>query len=465
MESMALAQIAAAVGGQVEPEYAGVRVDSVTIDSRRADGGWTRPETGNRDHASLFVALKGERHDGHDFTDSFLAGGGTAALVEHPVDGPCVVVTDACRALGDLARHYRAQFDVPVVGVTGSVGKTSTRGMIASVLNTAGTVCSTAGNLNNAIGVPLTLLGLLASDRFAVVEMGMDHLGEMRYLTNIVRPTIAVITNIGTAHIANLGSRAAILQAKLEILEGLSPDGLVVLNGDDKLLRSASGDLKFRVRYYGVNDANGGIRAQDVDLRTTESRFSVDLEDRRHRFRVPAPGAHHIGNALAAITVGIECGIAVDDIKRGIENFTPEAMRQIIDVVHGVRIIEDCYNAGPESMKAALDVLALTAENGHKIAVLGDMLELGDFSAGFHREVGEYAVATHVDTVVAVGEDAELIAEAAESGGVPAHHLTTNAEAVALLTQMVAPGDTVLIKASHGMKFEEIAQGLRAALA
>ena len=447
MQPLTLAEIAAITGGTVEAAYADVQVDTVTLDSRHVAG------------ASLFVALKGGHVDGHDFAGAFFAAGGTAVLAQRAVGGACVIVPDPARALGAVGRDYRARFAIPVVGVTGSVGKTSTRGMIEAVLRTAGPVCSSVGNHNNALGVPLTLLDLTAEDRYAVVEMGMDHAGEMAYLTSLVRPTIAVITNIGTAHIANLGSRAAILAAKLEILEGLSPDGLVVLNGDDDRLAPLVGQLPYTVRTYGVDNPACDVRAEDVDLIDTGSRFAVGPDE----YYVSHPGAHHVYNALAAIAVGRACGIPVADLQRGIASFTPIAGRQVIEVVAGVRIIDDCYNAGPDSMRAALDVLSLTSGNGRRIAVLGDMLELGDYAPASHREVGQYA-ATHADMIITVGEYAALTAEAPQAAGLPTYHVDTRAEAVDRLAREVAPGDTVLIKASRGATFEEITQGLRAVL-
>ncbi|MDR0783997.1 MAG: UDP-N-acetylmuramoyl-tripeptide--D-alanyl-D-alanine ligase [Propionibacteriaceae bacterium] len=449
---MSLSQIAAAVGGVVSPGDDQVLVDTVTIDSRVVAG------------AGLFVALQGTQVDGHDYVAGFLAAGGVAALVERAVDGPYVLVENATRALGDLARYYRTFFKLPVIGVTGSVGKTSTCGMIGAALSTIGAVGRTQGNLNNDLGVPLTILRLDDQHRYAVVEMGMDHFGEMRYLTGIVRPTIAVITGIGTAHIGNIGSQDGIFQAKMEILEGLGPDAVVVVNGDDRYLRPLRGQLGFRTVLYGLDNAQCDFKARDVQLGATESSFYVRLEGADHRFVIPAPGAHHIYNALAAIAVGVECGVPVDCLQRGVMSFESGAMRQNIALVGGVRVIEDCYNASPSSMEAALDVLALSAGGGRTIAVLGDMYELGDLTESAHRGVGDYAAKVGADIVVTVGDHAQLIAQAAELAGTTTHHLDSNQAAVAFLADLLVSGDTVLFKASRGARFEEISQGTKLAI-
>jgi len=445
LERMTLCEIAAAINGQLLHTDGAACIDNISTDSKAADAG------------TLFVALKGERFDGHDFIEDFFANGGAAVLSGRACEGPAILVEDTRLALGDLARYYRSKFDLPVVGVTGSVGKTSTRGMIESVLSIAGETCATRGNLNNDIGLPRTLLTLERAHRFAVIEMGMNHSGEIRYLTSIARPGIAVITNIGTAHIGNLGSREAILRAKLEILEGLPPDGLAVFNGDDERLYALKGTLPYRTIYYGIHNPDCDLIASDVDCGPTESNFIV----RGAAFIVRAPGEHHVSNALAAIAIGLELGMPIEGIRAGVEAFRPSGMRQAIIDIAGVRVIEDCYNANADSMEAALAVLANSNIGGRKIAVLGDMLELGEFARAEHRRVGDCAARHKIDLVVTVGEHAALIARQARAGGVEAISLDSNQEAVQTVLGLLKEKDTVLVKASRSGRFEEISREIQ----
>ena len=448
MEQMTLREIAGAVHGKLLHTDGAVWIDKVSTDSREADG------------SALFVALKGERFDGHDFIDDFYRGGGAAAISERETEGPGILVEDTLLALGDLARHYRGKFRLPVVGVTGSAGKTSTRTMIESVLATAGATCATRGNLNNDIGLPRTLLTLDSAHKYAVIEMGMNHAGEIRYLTNIARPDIAVITNVGTAHIGNLGSREAILRAKLEILEGLNPGGLALLNGDDERLYARKLRLPCRAVYYGIRNPACDLIARDAACGALESRFRAGDDE----FIVRAPGEHHVYNALAAIAAGLALGLPAADIQKGVADFRPADMRQTMAEFGGVRVIEDCYNANADSMEAALAVLAASGAGGRKIAVLGDMLELGEFTDAEHRRVGACAARHKIDLVVTVGEYAAAIAVEARLGGAEAIHVDSNAQALQTLLELLRPGDTVLVKASRSARFEEISHGLRAFL-
>lgn len=443
MEKMTLREIADAVHGRLAHADGALCIDKISTDSREG-GGFT-----------LFVALKGERFDGHDFIGGFYQNGGAAAMSQRETEGPAVLVEDTRLALGELARHCRGKFDLPVVGVTGSVGKTSTRRMIESVLSAAGAVCATQGNLNNDIGLPRTLLTLERRHKFAVIEMGMNHAGEIRYLTHITGPDIAVITNVGTAHIGNLGSREAILRAKLEILEGLRPGGTALLNGDDERLWAQRDKLPCRVMYYGIRNPDCDLIAGSVQCEALESRFRAGGD----AFTVCAPGEHHVYNALAAIAVGRAFGLPAADIQRGVEGFRPADMRQAITERGGVRVIEDCYNANADSMEAALAVLAASGP-GRKIAVLGDMLELGEFTLAEHRRVGDCAARHQTGLLVTVGEYAAAIAERARAGGVEAVTVENNQEALRAVLGILRPGDTVLVKASRSARFEEISRGI-----
>jgi UDP-N-acetylmuramoyl-tripeptide--D-alanyl-D-alanine ligase len=445
---MTLSEIAKAVHGELHHTDGAAFIDKVSTDSREADG------------STLFVALKGERFDGHDFIDAFYQNGGRAVISERETDGPAILVEDTLLALGDLARYYRGKFSLPLVGITGSVGKTSTRRMIESVLSAAGKVCGTQGNLNNDIGLPRTLLTLERAHKYAVIEMGMNHAGEIRYLTGIAKPEIAVITNAGTAHIGNLGSREAILRAKLEILEGLAPHGLALLCGDDERLYAQRFNLPCRSMYYGIHNPACDLVARDVVCGALESQFKVGGD----AFTVHAPGEHHVSNALAAIAVGLAFQLPVAEIQAGVESFRPAEMRQTMADIAGVRVIEDCYNANADSMQAALSVLAASDLTGRKIAVLGDMLELGEFTDAEHRRVGDCAVRHGIALLVTVGKYAAAIAEQAMEGGVTAVCADDNAAALRAVAGLLRPGDTVLVKASRSARFEEISQGIRAFL-
>ena len=448
MEAMTLQEIACAVNGKLMNANSAAVIDTISTNSKEAGS------------STLFIALKGERFDGHDFLPEFYRLWGAAAISQQESDWPVVLVEDTRVALGALAGYYRTKFNIPLIGITGSAGKTTTRRMVESVLSTAGPVCGTQGNLNNDIGMPKTLLTLDSSHHFAVIEMGMNHAGEIRYMTKLARPDIAVITNIGTAHIGNLGSRQAILRAKMEIFEGLPPYGLALLNGDDKRLWALRGKLPFRTMYYGIHNPACDIIALDVNCGALESTFNVGGAD----YHVAVAGEHHVYNALVAIAIGLEYHLPVEDLQRGVGNFRAGDMRQNVIETGGLRLIEDCYNASAESMLASLSVLGKSDFDGRKIAVLGNMGELGDFAESVHRQVGDHAVKCGVDVLFTVGDHARWIAENAQEGGVEAHSFDNKEKALQVLLGLVQAGDTVLVKASRGAKFEEISQGIQARL-
>jgi len=449
MLKMPMEEIISAVNGHAPDCDPMLQIDHVSTNSKTARG------------SSLFIALRGERFDGHDFTDDFYRNGGQAVITEQPpAHRNAIVVEDTRLALGALARHYRGKFSVPLVGITGSVGKTSTRGMITGVLSIAGATHSTGGNLNNDIGLPMTLFGLERPHKFAVIEMGMNHAGEISYLSNIAKPTVAVITNIGTAHIGNLGSKEAILSAKLEILDGLAPGGVIILNGDDELLWGARDRIAHRAVFYGIDNPKCDYKASDVALASTGSSFSLENE----RVEVPAPGRHHVYNAMAAAAVGSELGLSLAQIKEGVARFESGGMRQEIIGLGGVMLIEDCYNANADSMKSALEVLSSLGAGGRKIAVLGDMYELGAFTQSEHRRVGDCAAENRVDLLITVGKLAGAIAAQAALRGIETHTFEDNQAALRYLNSIVTPGDAVLVKASRGAKFEEISRGLQQSL-
>jgi UDP-N-acetylmuramoyl-tripeptide--D-alanyl-D-alanine ligase len=321
-------------------------------------------------------------------------------------------------------------------------------------------VHKTQGNFNNEIGVPLTVFGLEASHEAAVIEMGMSDFGEISRLTSIVKPDIAVMTNIGLSHIENLGSRQNILKAKMEILEGLNERGLVILNGDDNLLNGLKDLLKYRTVLYGMED---GLDYQAYNISSQGemgTSFEISIGNNNYKVHVPVPGIHNIHNALAAIAVGVELKVPIDLIIKGIGEFLPGKMRLNIIDINGIKIINDAYNASPQSMEAAINVLKdVVSGNNRTIAVLGDMLELGDISAKAHRDVGSYAVSKEISYIVAVGEKGKDIIEGAIEAGAKKEkvlHFNNNKEAGKFLIDFAKPGDVLLVKGSRGMKMEEI---------
>jgi UDP-N-acetylmuramoyl-tripeptide--D-alanyl-D-alanine ligase len=453
LEKCTVREIAAWSGGEIFGD------DTLTV------GGITTDSRSGGDDA-LFIALKGERFDGNAFAEDFLRRG-TAVMTERRAEPPpgkaVIVVDDTRKALRDAARRYRERFEIPVVGVTGSVGKTSTKDMIASVLSRKFNTLKTQGNFNNEIGLPLTVFNLTREHQCAVLEMGMNRVGEISRLTAIARPAAAVITNIGTAHIGNLGSRRNILKAKLEILEKLEPGGIVALNGDDKMLYALKGRLPHRVIYYGIDNLKADVVATDLVLGNDKSKFKTEVNGETRAFEINAVGQHHIYNALAAIIIGLYYN--VQDVAGGVAAFTAGGMRQNIIKIGGVTLIEDCYNASAASMEAALKVLSQLSGANRAVAVLGDILEQGAYAEKTHRQVGAAVAAFEIGQLVTVGKDARYIADEARQRGVSnIVSFDGNAEAARYLEQEVRQGDTVLCKASRGMRFEEISAALQASL-
>lgn len=452
---LSIEEIIHATGGGIISKGECSFVTGVTTDSRQAGPG------------ELFIPLAGERFDGHDFIMQAFENGACAALTHRdgidPAGRPLIRVGDTLAALRDLAAYYRSKFNIPFVGITGSVGKTSTKDMVACVLRSRFNVLATSGNLNNEIGVPLTIFGLDGNHEAAVVEMGMSGSGEISRLTAIVKPAVAIITNIGMAHIEKLGSRQNILKAKLEILEGLDSDGLVVLNWDDNLLNGVKSLLTHRTVSYGLEEG-ADYRAGSINSNGEGGMdFELTMEGLSYDVHLPAPGVHNVYNALAAVAAGRGLGVPMADIIRGISEYKPGKMRMNILAAGRIKVINDAYNAGPQSMKAALDVLEEIGAAGGRIAVLGDMLELGGWAREAHIEVGRYAAGKRLDRLVTVGPNAEYIAKGAAEAGFPGERIacfSDNEEAAAFLEEMLQNGDTVLIKGSRGMRMEELANRL-----
>ena len=444
METMQLRQIAAAVGAECGEDRP---ITDVVTDTAQVTPG------------SLFVALKGERFDGHDFIPKAAEAGAAAVLSEKPLDAgiPVLEVPSTRKALVELARYYRGLFHTFVVGVTGSVGKTSTKDMICAVLQQKGKTLKTLGNLNNDIGLPKTLFRLDSSYKNAVIEMGMSHMGEIAVLTRAARPNVGVITNIGVSHIENLGSRENILRAKLEITEGMSSNAPLVLNADDKLLAEVYNQVERDIIYYGIDSGAADVQACSIAEQDGSTVFNVRFYGKTVTAMIPVLGKHNVYNALAAFSVGLAAGMSPADIVMGLRGYEPTTMRQ--DIHHldnGMTVIVDCYNASPDSMKASLSVLgSLPAKR--RVAVLGEMLELGDYSAEMHRQVGRYAVENHADALFCYGSHAAEMLEGAQAAGhLYCRSFDTKEEMADYLKLWLKPGDAVLYKGSRRLRLEEV---------
>lgn len=414
---------------------------------------------------AVFVALKGENSDGHRYIKAAAELGAICCIVQEgediPPGVPCIVTADTSRALLDLAGAYRREFDIPVVAVTGSVGKTSTRGMIACVLAQKYKTLATEGNFNNEIGVPHTIFRMDKTYEIAVLEMGMNHFGELARITAAAAPDTAVITNVGEAHIENLGSREGILKAKLEILEGLNHGGTVVLCGDNDMLWSINGSIDFETVYCGINNLKCDLVAENIKASSDGTEFTFKYEDKEYNARISVPGIHHVYNALIAVAIGVKYNVPMKDIICGIREFIPDGMRQAAVKIGKFTVIKDCYNANPTSMRSGLDVLSLTDTVGRRIACLGDMMELGTISEQAHLNVGKLAAESKADCLITVGERAKLIAKGAKDAGMPDDRIFSfggNDELCAELGNILKDGDVILLKASRSMKLEQVAE-------
>lgn len=405
----------------------------------------------------LFICLKGERFDAHDFAAQAAELGAAALMVEHPVDVdiPCIIVENTGKAMLELSGWYRSRFSIPVVGLTGSVGKTTTKEFIALVLGAKYKTLKTQGNLNNEIGVPQMLFRIDGETEAAVIEMGMNHKGEIHRLTSAVKPTIALITNIGTSHIENLGSRQGILNAKLEILDSMEKGSTLLINSDNDMLATVNRD-DFNIIRFAIDDKSADYTAVDIAESDNSTSFTVCFDGSKRQITVPTVGRHNVYNALAAFAVGREIGIDADKAAAALANYVPAGMRQRSVDVGNVHVIEDCYNASPDSMNAALTTLA-GRKTGKKIAVLADMLELGDYSEKAHKSVGEIAAKHDIDIVLAYGEYAKFYVSAAKENGIKsAYHFETKEELADKLLELTDAGDNVLFKGSRGMRLEDI---------
>lgn len=416
----------------------------------------------------VYIGIKGEKFDGNEYYEEALKKGANVAIIsgikiqkedlEKFKNKTIIEVEDSVKAFGDIAEYKRELYNIPVIQVTGSVGKTSTRDIIANVARTKYKTLQTEGNLNNHIGLPTTILKLKDHEA-VVVESGMNHLGEISYLGKITKPTIAVITNVGTAHIGLLGSRENILKAKLEILENLKPGGTVVINNDNDMLNKwAKEDKTYKKYTFGIDEASD-VMAYNIKIGSDSSTYNAKINNEEYTVTVPVSGKHFVYNSLCAIAIGNLLGIEPENIIKGIASFTLTKNRmEVVKIKDNVTVINDAYNASYDSMKPALEYLQeLPAKR--KIAVLGDMFELGEFSEEIHKKVGIEVVTHKIDMLVTVGKLAKYIAEEAKYLRMPEENiisLETTEEASAYLNNILQKDDAVLLKAAHGMHFSEI---------
>ena len=452
MEPMSIREIEKAVHGVWwNPREGAEEVASVTTDSRSVPSG------------SLFVPIVGEKFDGHRFIGAALDSGAAGVLCaklpeDLRPDKFYIKVADTRLALKDLARHYREKFAIPVVQITGSVGKTTTKDMIAAVLAQKYRVLKTAENFNNDIGVPLTLLRLDHSHQAAVIETGMNHFGEIRYLGEMVWPAIAVISNIGDAHIEFLGSREGILKAKAEILENLRPGGTVILNGDDALLNTLTPPFETLRCGQGENCAYRVTEIADHGVDGITCCLTTPREE--YHLTIPAPGEHMVYSASMAAAIGEKLGLTAAEIARGVACYAPTGSRmRVLRLAEERTVLDDCYNANPQSVTAALEILAKT-DCAQRVAVLGDMGELGELTAQAHYNMGALAVMLGIDLVIAIGTHAARIAEGVECSGGQVQHFATKEEALPTIRAQLTPQTAMLIKASHAMRFGQLVEAL-----
>lgn len=425
-------------------------VDAVVTDSRLVRPG------------SVFVAIVGERLDGHDFVADAFQKGAVAAVVSKKsegVTGEQLLVANTMDAHILMAKNYKEQFpSLLSVAVTGSVGKTTTKEMVAAIFSEFGNTLKNEGNLNNEVGLPQTIFMIGDDTELAVFEMGMNNLGDIRKLTGAVQPKAAIITGIGVSHIENLGTRENILKAKLEVVEGIQKGGMLVVNGDDELLMKARKALSVDSVTFAIENSDADVVAKGIMARPQSSEFVIDdrINGEFHAM-IPAVGSHNILDAIAAYTLATRVGFDPQRAAAALKNYAPTGMRQHIVSFNGITVIEDCYNANPDSMRAALDALSAVPAEGIRVAVLGDMLELGSISDEEHRKLGIEAARSGIDILLCYGEQMKHAAEAARAARVTSvEWFDDKRELADYLSKTLHAGDAVVFKGSRGMRLEEI---------
>lgn len=452
MESVELARLVSSTQGTPVgvPEDA-LSLERVCTDSRELKRG------------DVFWAIRGERHDGHDFVGEAQRRGASLCVVEQAkaqgLTGPLVLVENTLKALGDFARWYRHQHESLVIGVTGSVGKTTTREMIHAVLSARHSGTRSRRNYNNEIGLPLSLLDMHSGDDFAVLEMGAARVGDVRALCEIACPEVGVVTKLGVAHLSTFGSIDDIVQAKGELLESLLPHGFAVTSGDDERMRALARRAACPTLFVGEKAGNH-VRATEIEIKNQRLRFTVD----RKRYEVPAAARHYLTAALCAIAVAREIGMDASAIAAGLQSFVPQPGRCTVEQLCGWTVIDDTYNANPTSMEAACICLGDWSATGRKVLVTGDMLELGRDSDRYHQELGGLAAQKGIDRLLALGAQSEHVIRGALRGGMHTHCVAECRDLdslLAILDCWLDPGDVVLVKGSRGMRMERVIEWIK----
>lgn len=451
MEHMTIQDILAATGGTLLCGDPSMPIERISTDSRSVG-----PHT-------LFVPIIGERVNAHRFIDSALKDGGAALTQEHDhAEGPypLIQVADTLKAMQQTASYYRNKMSLPIIGITGSVGKTTTREMIAHVLKGKYRVFETIGNQNSQVGVPLTLDRLTSEDEIGVLEMGMSEPGQITVLGEIIHPNAAVVTNVGVSHIEQMGSRDKICREKLDIQNGLPEDGVLYLNGDNDMIRKHIGYVTHPYQFFGFSE-DCSYRAEDVKEINGQTHFTFVHENIQEPVILNVLGDHNVSNALAAVALGLAYDVPMDTIKQQLATFSGQ--RQNILKMHGYTVIDDAYNASPDSMKAGIKILSDYQDSGKKIAVLSDMLELGPGSPDYHREVGEFLAATNVTDLFITGTLSKKYTEAAQKSNpdLNTRWFSSNEDLISYLKEYLSEHDVVLIKGSNGMRLYEVAEALK----
>lgn len=469
LKTLTAAEIASVTGGKLEIYNNGsadTPQNGLTSNSREAGEG------------VIFCAIKGSRVDGCDFIAEAAKLGSTCFLCSRVPDNAkecgmpfcAVVVEDVVKSMGTLAGWYRGFSKATFIAITGSVGKTTTKEFVAAVASAAFQTHKTKGNLNNELGMPLTLFDLSPDDQVSVIEMGMSALGEIEYMTKLVRPDIAIVTNIGTSHLATLGTRENICRAKMEIRLGLSDNSKLILNADEPLLFEQYEQLDKKPTILSIYNRNGDFRAVNIRQKLDGIVYDLIYDNKAvTNVEIPALGKHNVYNSLVAYAVGVMLGMDDEQIRRGLKSFVGADMRQKIYEVGGITIIDDCYNASPESMRAAIDVLVsiATKKNARPAALLGDMLELGEYSRLMHDQLGQYAAQMQVQKLFCYGMMADIVAEAAIKKGIRADNVyvsldTRDAQTMAdMILTALHPGDVLLVKASRAVQAERIIECMK----
>ncbi|MGL5329761.1 MAG: UDP-N-acetylmuramoyl-tripeptide--D-alanyl-D-alanine ligase [Peptostreptococcaceae bacterium] len=455
MEKLTIKELVTATQGNLVLGNEQANVNDIVIDSRKAN------------ENNVFVAIIGENLDGHKFMSSAYDQGCKTFIknknsdVELNQDDVNIIeVNDTEIALGDISKYYKLKFEIPFIGITGSVGKTTTRDMVYAAVSSKYNSLKNEGNLNNQLGVPLTLFELNKMHECAVIEMGMSGFNEIEYLANIVEPKIGIISNIGLSHIERLGSQEGILQAKMEITTNFDSDSTLIVNGDDKFLSTLKEkDSIYRLKTFGF-DKNNDIYCEDFTMDEDSITFTCIINGNKEEVFIPTVGEHNIYNAMAAILAGMALDIPLENIKQGLKNYKATKMR--LDIVKGEKltIINDTYNASPDSMNAALKILGRYKER--KVAILGDMFEMGEHAEYGHRLVGKSAIG-NTNLLITIGDDSKFMGEEALSLGFDSnniHHFNTREDAIQNLDSLIKENDVVLVKASRGMQLEEVVEYL-----